>query len=72
MAAEIRLFPCLTDNFGYLIHDPATGATASIGQGVPEAVLWHAGSPAGISKNGFELRAEGANPAGRTATAHRE
>ena len=30
MAAEIRLFPCLTDNFGYLIHDPATKATASI------------------------------------------
>jgi len=26
MAAEIRLFPCLTDNYGYLIHDPATGA----------------------------------------------
>ena len=25
MAAEIRLFPCLSDNFGYLIHDPATG-----------------------------------------------
>ncbi|MDB5573851.1 MAG: hypothetical protein JWR79_1008, partial [Tardiphaga sp.] len=22
MAAEIRLFPCLDDNFGYLIHDP--------------------------------------------------
>src|SRR5438477_1459878 len=35
MAAEIRLFPCLTDNFGYLIHDPATGATASID--APEA-----------------------------------
>src|SRR3954462_2821369 len=30
MAAEIRLLPCLTDNFGYLIHDPATRATASI------------------------------------------
>jgi hydroxyacylglutathione hydrolase len=30
MAAEIRLFPCLSDNFGYLIHDPATKATASI------------------------------------------
>ncbi|MGA2287529.1 hydroxyacylglutathione hydrolase [Bradyrhizobium sp.] len=30
MAADIRLFPCLTDNFGYLIHDPATNATASI------------------------------------------
>src|SRR6201990_3328305 len=30
MAAEIRLFPCLSDNFGYLIHYPATKATASI------------------------------------------
>src|SRR5258708_2043124 len=35
MAAEIRLFTCLTDNFGYLIHDPATRATASID--APEA-----------------------------------
>ena len=35
MAAEIRLFPCLTDNFGYLIHDPETRATASID--APEA-----------------------------------
>lgn len=35
MAAEIRLFPCLSDNFGYLIHDPASGATASID--APEA-----------------------------------
>ena len=35
MAAEIRLFPCLTDNFGYLIHDPITRATASID--APEA-----------------------------------
>ena len=35
MPAEIRLFPCLTDNFGYLIHDPATKATASID--APEA-----------------------------------
>jgi hydroxyacylglutathione hydrolase len=35
MAAEIRLFPCLTDNFGYLIHDPVTKATASID--APEA-----------------------------------
>ena len=30
MPAEIRLFPCRTDNYGYLIHDPATKATASI------------------------------------------
>jgi len=35
MTAEIRLFSCLSDNFGYLIHDPATGATASID--APEA-----------------------------------
>jgi hydroxyacylglutathione hydrolase len=30
MAAEIRTFTCLSDNFGYLIHDTATQATASI------------------------------------------
>jgi hydroxyacylglutathione hydrolase len=35
MAAEIRTFPCLSDNFGYLIHDGATKATASID--APEA-----------------------------------
>lgn len=35
MAADIRLFPCLTDNFGALIHDPQTGATAAID--APEA-----------------------------------
>src|SRR5690348_18422773 len=35
MAAEIRTFPCLSDNFGYLIHDPATKATASVD--APEA-----------------------------------
>jgi hydroxyacylglutathione hydrolase len=35
LAAEIRLFPCLSDNFGYLIHDDATKATASID--APEA-----------------------------------
>ena len=35
MPAEIYLFPCLTDNFGVLIHDPTSGATASID--APEA-----------------------------------
>ena len=35
MAAEIRTFTCLTDNFGYLVHDAATNATASID--APEA-----------------------------------
>ena len=35
MPAEIRLFPCLTDNYGVLLHDPASGATAAID--APEA-----------------------------------
>ncbi|KIZ47373.1 MULTISPECIES: hydroxyacylglutathione hydrolase [Rhodopseudomonas] len=35
MSAEIRLFTCLSDNFGYLVHDTETGATASID--APEA-----------------------------------
>jgi hydroxyacylglutathione hydrolase len=35
MAAQAHLFRCLTDNFGVLIHDPESGATASID--APEA-----------------------------------
>src|ERR1700757_3138582 len=35
MAAQIYLFPCLKDNYGVLIHDPASGATAAID--APEA-----------------------------------
>ena len=35
MAADICLFTCLSDNFGALIHDPASGATAAID--APEA-----------------------------------
>jgi hydroxyacylglutathione hydrolase len=30
MSAEIEQFLCASDNFGVLLHDPATGATASI------------------------------------------
>jgi hydroxyacylglutathione hydrolase len=33
--AQIRLFPCLKDNYGVLVHDPASGATAAID--APEA-----------------------------------
>lgn len=33
--ADIRLFLCLKDNFGVLVHDPASGATAAID--APEA-----------------------------------
>ena len=35
MPAEIRLFRCLSDNYGVLLHDPDTGATAAID--APEA-----------------------------------
>src|SRR6202166_461634 len=35
MAAQIHLFPCLKDNFGVLVHDPASGATAAVD--APEA-----------------------------------
>jgi len=35
MPAETKLFLCLKDNYGVLLHDPASGATASID--APEA-----------------------------------
>jgi hydroxyacylglutathione hydrolase len=35
MPAQTRLFMCLSDNFGVLVHDPASGATAAID--APEA-----------------------------------
>lgn len=27
---EVKLFPCLTDNYGFLLHDPNSGQTATI------------------------------------------
>ncbi len=35
MPAETRLFLCLNDNYGVLLHDPESGATAAID--APEA-----------------------------------
>src|SRR5436190_7399386 len=35
MPAQTHLFRCLQDNFGVLVHDPASGATAAID--APEA-----------------------------------
>ena len=49
MPAETYLFPCLKDNFGVLIHDPASGATASID--APEA----APVEAALKKTGWRL-----------------
>lgn len=30
MSLQVHQFPCLSDNYGFLAHDPATGATAVI------------------------------------------
>jgi hydroxyacylglutathione hydrolase len=49
MPAQISLFPCLQDNFGVLLHDPQTGATASID--APEA----APVEAALQKTGWRL-----------------
>ena len=49
MPAETYLFPCLSDNFGVLLHDPASGATASID--APEA----APVEAALQKTGWKL-----------------
>ena len=27
---DVRMFRCLSDNYGYLVHDPASGATAAV------------------------------------------
>ena len=35
MALVIHMFPCLDDNYGYLVHDPVSGSTAAID--TPEA-----------------------------------
>ena len=49
MAAQTKLFTCLSDNFGVLLHDPATGATASID--APEA----APVEAALKQTGWKL-----------------
>jgi hydroxyacylglutathione hydrolase len=49
MPSEIRLFTCLSDNFGCLIHDPATGATAAIDAPEAKPVI------AALEKEGWRL-----------------
>lgn len=36
---EVHQFPCLTDNYGYLVRDAATGRTASIDSPDADAIL---------------------------------
>lgn len=35
MSVEVHMFPCLSDNYGFLVHEPTAGVTASID--TPEA-----------------------------------
>ena len=49
MPAETHLFPCLKDNYGVLLHDPSTGATAAID--APEA----APVEAALAEKGWRL-----------------
>ncbi|MCF8477562.1 MAG: hydroxyacylglutathione hydrolase [Pseudolabrys sp.] len=49
MAAQTHLFNCRSDNYGVLLHDPETGATASID--APEA----AAVEAALQKTGWKL-----------------
>src|ERR1700683_4461156 len=49
MPAQTYLFPCLSDNYGVLLHDPESGATASID--APEA----APVEAALKKTGWRL-----------------
>ncbi|HEY0441992.1 MAG TPA: hydroxyacylglutathione hydrolase [Xanthobacteraceae bacterium] len=49
MPAQIHQFPCLQDNYGVLIHDPSTGATAAID--APEA----AAVEAALAATGWKL-----------------
>ena len=49
MAAQTYLFPCLKDNFGVLLHDPESGATAAIDAPEAEPV------EAALKKTGWRL-----------------
>lgn len=40
---EVHQFPCLSDNYGYLLHDPASGETTCIDTPDAEAYLREAG-----------------------------
>lgn len=49
MALEVHMFPCLNDNYGFLVHDPATAETASID--TPEAAAINAA----LEQKGWKL-----------------
>lgn len=49
MALEVHMFPCLSDNYGFLIHDPDTDFTAVIDTPEVEAIN------AALSEKGWRL-----------------
>ena len=49
MTARFHQFTCLSDNFGVLVHDPDTGATASIDAPEPAPIL------AALDETGWQL-----------------
>lgn len=49
MPLDIRQFPCLSDNYGYLIRDRATGAVAAIDTPDPAAI------DAALAREGWRL-----------------
>jgi hydroxyacylglutathione hydrolase len=36
---EVHMFPCLKDNYGFLLHAPASGVTAAIDTPEVEPIL---------------------------------
>lgn len=38
MSVEVHMFPCLSDNYGFLVHEPTAGVTASIDTPEAEAI----------------------------------
>ncbi len=38
MSLEVHMFPCLSDNYGFLVHEPISGATATIDTPEAEAI----------------------------------
>lgn len=49
MAIQVHMFPCLSDNYGFLVHEPSTGVTATID--TPEA----AAIDAALAARGWKL-----------------
>jgi hydroxyacylglutathione hydrolase len=49
MPLDIRLVPMFDDNYGFLIHDPASGETAVVDPGQPEPIV------AALDKLGWSL-----------------